>query len=76
MDGSNADLALHMEGTHADFVPYIEGRHHFGDQKIDQIAFPAKNFKELVLTTYIQRVYMIYLNTFENKNKRESTFKQ
>ena len=53
MDGSNADFAPHMEESHADFAPHIERRHSFMNQKIAQIAIPAKYFKEFIKATTI-----------------------
>ena len=75
MDSRNADFAPHIEGSHLDFAPHIERRHSFRDQKIAQMAFSAKKFKEFVQPAYIQKVYMTFV-TFENKTiLRESSFK-
>ena len=45
MDGSNADLAPHMEGNHADLAWHMKQRHSFRDQKIAKIGIWAKLFK-------------------------------
>ena len=67
MDGSNTDFAPHMERSHADFAQHIERRLSFRDQKIAQIAISDNFLKELVKTTYIKGVYMIYVTTLENE---------
>ena len=41
MDGSNADLAPHMEGSHADLAPHMEQRYNFRAKKIAKIDIPA-----------------------------------
>ena len=77
MDGSNADFAPHMEGSHADFAPHIERRHSFRDQKVAQIAFSAKRFKELIQITYLQGAYITFETPFQDKSiLRESTLKK
>ena len=63
LEGSNADFAPHMEGSHANFAPHMERRHSFRDQQIAKIAISA------YFNTYILKIYMIYVTTFEEEKK-------
>ena len=68
MNGSNADFAPHIEGKQADCAPHMERRHSFRDQIITKTAFFANFQREVLKTTDIFGVYMMYVTTFENKN--------
>ena len=64
-----------MEWSHADFAPHMEQRYCFRDHKIAIIAISAYLKKNnLCHTTYIFKVYMNYLTTFDYKKYFEGEY--